>query len=210
MKNIFFKTFSFCYFEKHKISALTFLFFAVSAFLSCGKNTVLEESYTMTNLSGCDAEVTLKIDGKRRIEFFPWDDTKKRTFTFSKTLYASMDFNPPQPCYISGKSTDTVIKKAEGINVKLVNNLPRAVTVSCIDFNLSAEEAAKFSKRLIFENTKVEAASDTSTLTLHFYKLILEPSWCSNVKIFTDDTNAKAKLIYDKKSKTFSIIIENK
>lgn len=184
-----------------------FVLFSIFLFISCNQDG-FKEHYTIVNLSGYDAVVILKIDGKRKSEFFARNDRAERSFIFERSLYAEMSFNPPQPCYIEQHKLSAKILKSKPSEVTVKNTLNKNIKISCADFALPPEERVKLLSNCIFEDKEIPAHTETEKLTVYFHKLITTPQWCSNLKIYTNDKDAQAVMSYDGKNKKFFLTIK--
>lgn len=178
-----------------------FIIFTVLFFLSCNNHHSFKDTYIIKNISGYEVTVILRVDGKRRTEFFKKNE--KKEFTFERSVYAEISIDPPHPCYIKGNGFTAEIIKSPVIKAKVINRLDRNVKISSVDYNLPAGERETLLRSCIFNDTEISANTSENEgkyLEIYFYKLYLMPDWCGNVKIYTEDTGAEAALSYKEKT----------
>jgi len=176
-----------------------FIFCFLAIITSCN-NTVqpLNYDFYITNESGHDVSITLKIDGESKVETFAADDKEKRTYLYKKSINVALDFKPPTPCVLSRKDNDLKIKKTEPISVQIENTSNENVKVSSIDFNLPAADREKLLKNAIFGDIEIPAVIiNTMSIDVYFHKLKEEPSYCSNITVYTNSSTVKAAFHYD-------------
>lgn len=192
--------------KKHFI----FIFCLLAIITSCN-NTVqpLNYDFYITNESGHDVSITVKIDGESKVETFAADDKVKRTYLFKKSIYAALDFDPPTPCVLSRKDNDLKIKKTEPISIQIENTSNENVKVSSIDFTLPAADREKLLKNAIFGDIDIPAVIDgTKSINVYFHKLKEDPSYCTNITVYTNAPTVKAAFHYDAANKKIILKVE--
>lgn len=187
-----------------------FIFCLLVIITSCN-NTVqpLNYDFYITNESGHDVSITLKIDGESKIETFAADDKQKRTYSYKKSINVDLAFDPPNPCVLFQKDNDLKIKKAAPVLVQVQNVSGENTKISSVDFSLPADDRAELLKNAIFGDIEVPAViTNIMSIEVYFYKLKIEPSYCSNIRIYTDNPAVKAGFHYDDANKKIILKVE--
>lgn len=187
-----------------------FIFCLLVIITSCN-NTVqpLNYDFYITNESDHDVSITLKIDGKSKIETFAADDKQKRTYSYKKSINVDLAFDPPNPCVLFQKDNDLKIKKAAPVLVQVQNVSGENTKISSVDFSLPADDRAELLKNAIFGDIEVPAViTNIMSIEVYFYKLKIEPSYCSNIRIYTDNPAVKAGFHYDDANKKIILKVE--
>lgn len=187
-----------------------FIFCLLVIITSCN-NTVqpLNYDFYITNESDHDVSITLKIDGKSKIETFAADDKQKRTYSYKKSINVDLAFDPPNPCVLFQKDNDLKIKKTAPVLVQVQNTSGENTKISSVDFSLPADDRAELLKNAIFGDIEVPAVIiNIMSIEVYFYKLKIEPSYCSNIRIYTDNPAVKAGFHYDDANKKIILKVE--
>ena len=189
-----------------------FIFCLVVIITSCN-NTVqlLDYNFYITNESGHDVSITLKIDGESKIETFAADDKQKRTYTYKKSINAGLAFDPPNPCVLFQKDNDVKIKKADPVSVQVQNISGENTKVSSVDFSLPADKRDELLKNAIFGDIEIPAVIiNIMSIEVYFHKLKIAPSYCSNIRVYTDNPAVKAGFYYDAANKKIILKVEKR